>query len=74
MIKISNNNETKIVTKGAYENFYKPLGFNIVEKESTKVVKEQHKTVKESDEINKDKADEKVTETSKITKETSKRK
>ena len=27
MIKITRNGETKIVTKGAYENFYKNAGF-----------------------------------------------
>lgn len=38
MIKISNNDKELIVTKGAYENIYKKLGYNIVVEEK-KVVK-----------------------------------
>ena len=30
MIRIYKNNDTKVVTKGAYEQFYKSLGYNIV--------------------------------------------
>lgn len=30
MITITKNDNTKIVTKGAYESFYKPLGYSIV--------------------------------------------
>ena len=30
MIKITNGTTNKEVTKGAYENFYKPLGYTIV--------------------------------------------
>lgn len=30
MIRIYKNNDTKVVTKGAFEQFYKPLGYNIV--------------------------------------------
>lgn len=30
MIKIYKNNETKVVTKGAYESFFKPLGYQII--------------------------------------------
>lgn len=30
MIKIVKDKNEKYVTKGAYENFYKPLGYNIV--------------------------------------------
>lgn len=33
MIKISNGITNKEVTKGAYENFYKPFGYNIVGEE-----------------------------------------
>ena len=50
MIKITNNKETKVVTKGAYNSFYKPLGFKIVEtnKMSTKIEnKSETKPVKD---------------------------
>lgn len=30
MIRIYKDNDNKCVTKGAYENFYKPLGYKIV--------------------------------------------
>lgn len=30
MIRIYKNNDTKVVTKGAFEQFYKPLGYNII--------------------------------------------
>lgn len=30
MIRIYKNNDTKVVTRGAFEQFYKPLGYNIV--------------------------------------------
>lgn len=30
MIRIYKNNDTKVVTKGAYEQFYKSLGYNII--------------------------------------------
>lgn len=30
MIRIYKNNDNKYVTKGAYESFYKPLGYKIV--------------------------------------------
>ena len=58
MVTITNNKETKVVTKGAYNSFYKPLGFNIIEK-STKMAKEDIKVEEtEADEV-KDKVDEK---------------
>ena len=58
MVTITNNKETKVVTKGAYNSFYKPLGFNIIEK-STKMAKEDKKVEEtEADEV-KDKVDEK---------------
>lgn len=41
MVKITNKLDTKVVTKGAYESFYKPLGYEIVDEKSTKVVKEE---------------------------------
>ena len=30
MIRIYKDNDTKVVTKGAYEQFYKSLGYNII--------------------------------------------
>ena len=30
MIRIYKGNDIKVVTKGAYTNFYKPLGYNII--------------------------------------------
>lgn len=36
MIKIVKNNDEKVVTKGAYENFYKPLGYEIYKETLTK--------------------------------------
>lgn len=30
MIKITRDNETKVVTKGAYEEFYRKQGFKVV--------------------------------------------
>lgn len=53
MITITNDKETKIVTKGAYENFYKPLGFEIV-KEKIKEVKKVENTDKKLNEIKED--------------------
>ncbi len=53
MVKITNNKEVKIVTKGAYDSFYKPLGFKLVE-ESTK--KQEAKVEK----IENKKSDEKI--------------
>lgn len=47
MIKIKNDKIEKTVTKGAYENFYKDLGFEIV---GEKPVKEP-KIVKEVKEV-----------------------
>lgn len=29
MIRIFKNNETRVVTKGAYESFFKPLGYEV---------------------------------------------
>lgn len=35
MIRIAYNGISKVVTKGAYESFYKPLGYEIVPEKST---------------------------------------
>ena len=43
MIKITDSKTTKIVTRGAYESFYKPLGFNIVDEKKTIMAKEEPK-------------------------------
>lgn len=80
MIKITNNKETKIVTKGAYNSFYKPLGFKIVgESTINKEVKEQPKKVQEIkeepkkvEEIIEDKKDEEDTSIKEDIKESSK--
>ena len=47
MIKITDNKTTKIVTRGAYESFYKPLGFNIVDEKKTIMAVEEPKKVEE---------------------------
>lgn len=48
MIKITNELETKVVTQGAYENFYKPLGFTIIgAKKETKKEEPKEKVVSE---------------------------
>lgn len=44
MIKITDKNTTKIVTRGAYESFYKPLGFNIVDEKKTILAKNNNET------------------------------
>ena len=50
MIKISNGTETKVVTKGAYENFYKSLNFNIVnDVKPTFKANEEKKVIKEDE-------------------------
>ena len=51
MITIRKDNTIKTVTRGAYESFYKPLGYTVersVKKESVKVqeVKEEKKEIK----------------------------
>lgn len=40
MIRIYKNNDYKYVTKGAYESFYRPLGYN-------KIIEEPHVKVEE---------------------------
>ena len=69
MIRVYKNNDIKYVTKGAYESFYRPLGYNIiiespvakpeVEKESTIQLDEVKETPKRtrvsSKKINKEK-------------------
>lgn len=35
MIRIYKDKDIKVVTKGAYNNFYKPLGYNIVLEQKT---------------------------------------
>lgn len=58
MIKIIKENNEKIVTKGAYEDFYKPLGYIIVNdnQPSKKEVE-----IKKSEELDKDKETQKKT-------------
>lgn len=45
MITITNNKETKTVTKGAYNSFYKPLGFTVIEDKKNKNNESKEKTV-----------------------------
>lgn len=50
MITITNNKETKTVTKGAYNSFYKPLGYTIMsdsKKSTPKVDVKQKEVTKE---------------------------
>lgn len=58
MIKIIKENNEKIVTKGAYEDFYEPLGYIIVNdnQPSKKEVE-----IKKSEELDKDKETQKKT-------------
>lgn len=44
MIRIYKDNDFKVVTKGAYNNFYKPLGYNIIV-EQEKTITEKSKKV-----------------------------
>lgn len=52
MIKIIKENNEKTVTKGAYENFYKPLGYIIVD---DKQPLKKEVEIKKSEELDKDK-------------------
>lgn len=45
MIRIYKGDNQKLVTKGAYKTFYKPLGFNIVDEKKTIMAKEEPKKV-----------------------------
>lgn len=75
MITITNDKETKIVTKGAYNSFYKPLGFRL-SSESTKSVKDDIKeSIKETkvEKIDEEKRDE-IKTSQKDTKQTYKKK
>jgi hypothetical protein len=50
MIRIYKDNDTKVVTKGAYDTFYKPLGYNIVlESVQEEVVEKEEKTIQQND-------------------------
>ena len=40
MIRIYKNDDNKYVTKGAYETFYKPLGYKIILDEKPQVIEE----------------------------------
>ncbi len=61
MVTITNNNDKKVVTMGAYENFYKPLGYEIVKNQPLKKQVEVETTP-----IKIDKKDESEKKTSKI--------
>ena len=45
MITITNDKETKTVTKGAYNSFYKPLGFTVIKDKKNKNNEGKEKTV-----------------------------
>ena len=38
MIRIYKDNDVKVVTRGAYDTFYKPLGYNLIIDEPKKIV------------------------------------
>ena len=49
MIRVYKDRDTKLVTKGAYETFYKPLGYKIAIEEKkivTKELKDKKETIK----------------------------
>ena len=58
MIKIIKQDNEKIVTKGAYEDFYKPLGYIIV---NDKQPSKKEVEIKKSEELDKDKETQKKT-------------
>lgn len=58
MIKIIKENNEKIVTKGAYEDFYEPLGYIIV---NDKQPSKKEVEIKKSEELDKDKETQKKT-------------
>lgn len=58
MIKIIKEDNEKIVTKGAYEDFYKPLGYIIV---NDKQPSKKEVEIKKSEELDKDKETQKKT-------------
>ena len=58
MIKIIKQNNEKTVTKGAYEDFYKPLGYIIV---NNKQPSKKEVEIKKSEELDKDKETQKKT-------------
>lgn len=45
MVTIIKEDNKKVVTMGAYENFYKPLGYEIVKDQPTKIEKTDVKPV-----------------------------
>lgn len=57
MILIHKNNDMKKVTKGAFENFFKPLGYKIIK---DAVAKEVTKEIPKIETIDKESKDEKV--------------
>lgn len=58
MLKIKKDDNEKIVTKGAYEDFYKPLGYIIV---NDKQPSKKEVEIKKSEELDKDKETQKKT-------------
>ena len=48
MIRIYKDRDSKVVTKGAYEQIYKPLGYNIILDEVKEEIKYKTETVETS--------------------------
>lgn len=61
MIRIYKDRDTKVVTKGAYEQFYKSLGYNIILD-----IKEDTKEIVEETVVDTTNLDETVTEPKKV--------
>ena len=61
MIRIYKDRDTKVVTKGAYEQFYKSLGYNIILD-----VKEDKKEIVKEPVVDTTNLDETVTEPKKV--------
>ena len=59
MVTIINKNDKKVVTMGAYENFYKPLGYEIVKNQPLKKEKVEIEKVSK-DAVKKDESEKKT--------------
>ena len=51
MVKITNGSNEKYVTYGAYEDFYKPLGYELMNENKVEVVKPKQEVKEEPIEI-----------------------
>jgi len=59
MVRITNGTTNKEVTRGAYENFYKPLGYHVVDNSNKKREVEIKKELKDEKKNNIDKGEKK---------------